>query len=173
MKEGPLLRQIARVVRPRVESGVPPLLNRRRHLHLCHSCSRRISLDKHHFEFSAGRLYAKIATESISNHKDSSGPLETFDLEVSRGKLRKDDFQRGIVTQLQELHDELQHYDPPKVKLTDPEGLKSQGNAVCSLIIWKSLTVTQFSRILHLNRGGWKSKVEEMPDISGPMGMYL
>lgn len=81
------------------------------------------------------RGYAAVALEaheaaedyeeepSAGHHSGSSqhrpteklGPLDTYEKYVSEGRLKDDEFQRGIVRTLQNLHDELVHYDPPTV----------------------------------------------------------
>ncbi|KAF8476847.1 AFG1-like ATPase-domain-containing protein [Kalaharituber pfeilii] len=45
----------------------------------------------------------------------SKGPLQQYEQWVSAGRLKDDEYQRGIVQVLQNLHDELQNYVPPKV----------------------------------------------------------
>ncbi|EXJ90513.1 hypothetical protein A1O1_03616 [Capronia coronata CBS 617.96] len=43
------------------------------------------------------------------------GPLEEYDERVQAGKLRDDQHQRGLVEHLQDLHETLRDYNPPKV----------------------------------------------------------
>ncbi|KAI5795492.1 AFG1-like ATPase-domain-containing protein [Peziza echinospora] len=47
--------------------------------------------------------------------KPANGPMEQYDQWVAAGRLRDDQHQRGIVQQLQNLHDELKTYTAPAV----------------------------------------------------------
>ncbi|KAK9460170.1 AFG1-like ATPase-domain-containing protein [Lipomyces oligophaga] len=51
-------------------------------------------------------------------------PLEQYDYLVSEGQIRDDQFQRGIVASLVELHDEIRNYSPHNVEYPDLESLK-------------------------------------------------
>lgn len=46
-------------------------------------------------------------------------PLELYDKRVAEGRLRNDEFQRGILTSVECLYEELTNYKPPKVKEPD------------------------------------------------------
>ncbi|KAI5816852.1 AFG1-like ATPase-domain-containing protein [Pyronema omphalodes] len=54
-------------------------------------------------------------TEGDDGGNPEIGPLVQYDKWVAEGKLRDDSYQRGIVKSLQKLHDQLAHYNPPKI----------------------------------------------------------
>lgn len=65
---------------------------------------------------------AASATESVPTAMEDAGvadpaigPLAQYDAWVREGRLRDDEYQRGIVKNLQSLHDRLTQYNPPKV----------------------------------------------------------
>ncbi|TGZ82620.1 AFG1-like ATPase [Ascodesmis nigricans] len=61
---------------------------------------------------------------NITNTFPRIGPLEQYDRWVGEGKLRDDEYQRGIVKSLQKLHDDLTDYEPPTVVHPTEESLK-------------------------------------------------
>lgn len=52
------------------------------------------------------------------------GPLQEYDFRVQSGRLRDDEHQRTLVQSLQDLHDELLRYVPPKVQQPTIESLQ-------------------------------------------------
>lgn len=55
------------------------------------------------------------------NHK---GPLAEYDGRVKSGRLREDEHQRSLIQSLQDLHDTLMRYKPPKVVMPTLESLQ-------------------------------------------------
>ncbi|KAH6659885.1 AFG1-like ATPase [Truncatella angustata] len=72
--------------------------------------------------YSRTRPYATIAEEVTAsiNH----GPIAEYDRRVAEGRLRNDEHQRGIIQNLQHLHDELIRYESPAVVHPTIESLK-------------------------------------------------
>ncbi len=90
---------------------------------------------------------------------DDIGPLEEYDRRVAAGQLRNDEHQRGIIQSLQHMHDELLHYEAPKVVHPDIESLRPQP---------KSLFGSLFGR--GGKAGG--TAIGKIPD-NLPHGLYL
>ncbi|OCT51085.1 Protein AFG1 [Cladophialophora carrionii] len=87
----------------------------------------------------------------------SRGPLEEYDERVHAGRLRMDEHQRTLVEHLQDLHESLQDYTPPKVSHPDIHDLQPPK---------KSLFGSLFS-------GGKKKKaIGEIP-ANLPKGLYM
>ena len=59
----------------------------------------------------------RTAPSLLRRHASSStpGPSARYDELVQAGTLRDDEFQRGVVGMLQELHDEIEAYEPPDI----------------------------------------------------------
>ncbi|WPG98790.1 Hypothetical protein R9X50_00158600 [Acrodontium crateriforme] len=53
------------------------------------------------------------------------GPIAEYDARVKSGRLRNDEHQRTLVQALQDLHENLLHYDPPKVVEPTIESLQT------------------------------------------------
>ena len=70
---------------------------------------------------------------SSSPRKPDIGPLATYDDRVESGRLRDDDHQRTIVEHLEDLHDMLKDYTPPKVVRPEIEHLKPKKGLFGSL----------------------------------------
>ncbi|MCJ1366049.1 hypothetical protein MMC16_005174 [Acarospora aff. strigata] len=85
------------------------------------------------------------------------GPLEEYDERVHSHKLRDDDHQRGIVQHLQDLHDTLKDYHPPKVVHPTIESLKPHS--------------TSFFGSLFHRKGSKAASTEIPPNL--PKGMYM
>ncbi|RKF62458.1 Protein AFG1 [Erysiphe neolycopersici] len=62
------------------------------------------------------------------------GPLTEYDLRVAAKHLRNDNFQRGIVQNLQRLHDELLTYELPKISRPTIKGPASPYLGLCKTI---------------------------------------
>ncbi|KAL0472080.1 AFG1-like ATPase domain-containing protein [Neurospora intermedia] len=108
--------------------------------------------------FTAGqRRKATTATAAAAVHNanpENLGPIQEYDRRVANGELRNDDHQRGIIQNLQHLHEELRNYAAPPVVHPTLESLKPQ----------KSL----FSFF----GGKSKSAIAEIP-ANLPRGLYL
>ncbi|KAI5837970.1 putative mitochondrial ATPase [Morchella snyderi] len=57
----------------------------------------------------------EVAIDDVGTQGVIKGPIDQYQRWVSEGKLRDDEYQRGIVMNLQKLHDDLQSYKPPTV----------------------------------------------------------
>jgi len=80
-----------------------------------------------------GSLSDRKYHSSIYAGKPSeNGPLDEYDERVDTGRLRDDEHQRGIVESLQDLHDMLSHYKPPKVIHPTIESLQPQKKSIMS-----------------------------------------
>ena len=71
------------------------------------------------------RAYATVS-DVPANH----GPLEEYDERVHSRRLRDDEHQRSIVEHLQDLHDELKDYSPPKVVHPHPASLQPPSQSI-------------------------------------------
>lgn len=92
--------------------------------------------------------------------KNDHGPIKEYDLRVAAGYLRNDNFQRGIVQELQRLHDELQVYKPSRVSR-----LKIKHSEQLHMSLYKKLSSILFKH----------SEVENALAVAGhmPKGLYL
>lgn len=60
------------------------------------------------------------ATATTTNGtREHYSPLELYDKRVEQGRLRNDEFQRGILTSVESLYEKLTKYKPPKVPKPD------------------------------------------------------
>lgn len=66
--------------------------------------------------------------------RTAQGPLVRYDSLVEAGTLLNDDFQRVIVSKLQDLHDELEGYYPPPIPEEVPTGGAGGGGFVSSTL---------------------------------------
>ncbi|KAJ5543109.1 hypothetical protein N7535_005538 [Penicillium sp. DV-2018c] len=69
-----------------------------------------------------------LATVSDGNNTTTTtspqdGPMREYDVRVQEGRLRDDEYQRGIIQNLQDLSEALKAYTPPKVVHPKPETL--------------------------------------------------
>jgi protein AFG1 len=98
--------------------------------------------------------------EEMEMHEEPMhlGPLDQYQHWVSQGKLRDDEYQRGIVMNLQKLHDDLHHYTPPVIVYPSIAALKSPPRT--------SLMDALFHRGVHA------VPVTQIPE-NVPKGMYL
>ncbi|KAF2485151.1 AFG1-like ATPase-domain-containing protein [Neohortaea acidophila] len=55
---------------------------------------------------------------------DQKGPIAEYDARVQSGKLRNDEHQRNLVQALQDLHNMLESYNPPRVEYPTIESLQ-------------------------------------------------
>ena len=63
-----------------------------------------------------------ITANSLENDPDDhhdiySGPLEAYDEKVKKGELQNDDYQREIVSHLEDLHNAVNAYEPTESSL--------------------------------------------------------
>ncbi|KAE9994161.1 hypothetical protein EG327_000867 [Venturia inaequalis] len=78
------------------------------------------------------------APTQTGNPYNYHGPIAEYDLRVRHGKLRDDEHQRTIIQNLQNLHDMLAHYDPPKVEHPTVESLQPVKKSFFSMFDRKS-----------------------------------
>ncbi|KAJ5996505.1 hypothetical protein N7522_008165 [Penicillium canescens] len=64
--------------------------------------------------------------EKKSSAAPKDGPLGEYNIRVEEGRLRDDEYQRGIMQGLQGLFEALKDYHPPKVVHPDPQSLDLQ-----------------------------------------------
>ncbi|KAI8938444.1 hypothetical protein NX059_004336 [Plenodomus lindquistii] len=68
------------------------------------------------------RGYAQVAQQSVQEEphqtqaSETHGPMAEYDARVESGRLRDDEHQRGIIRNLQDLHDMLKSYSQPPVE---------------------------------------------------------
>ncbi|KAK1253025.1 hypothetical protein MKX08_004212 [Trichoderma sp. CBMAI-0020] len=103
---------------------------------------------------SATRALATVSDRAIGG----LGPLEEYDRRVDAGILRNDEHQRGIIENLQHLHNELRNYHAPPVVHPSPDLLKPAKKSVFSSLFG--------------NGGGAKAAIKDIPE-NLPRGLYL
>ncbi|KAL6836687.1 AFG1-like ATPase domain-containing protein [Trichoderma sp. SZMC 28015] len=86
------------------------------------------------------------------------GPLEEYDRRVDAGILRNDEHQRGIIENLQHLHNELRNYHAPPVVHPSFDLLKPAKKSVFSSLFG--------------NGGAAKATIKDIPE-NLPRGLYL
>ena len=101
------------------------------------------------------RWMATVTDAPAKSYRD--GPMAEYDARVHSGRLREDSHQRSLIQALQDLHDTLVHYSPPKVVHPSLESLQPKK---------KSLFGSMFG-------GGGRSKVELHPYSKLPKGLYM
>ncbi|KAJ5748025.1 uncharacterized protein N7511_009721 [Penicillium nucicola] len=76
------------------------------------------------------RGFATVTDGTAGGEKTSvapkDGPLAEYNVRVEEGRLRDDEYQRGIIQGLQDLFEALTEYHPPKVVHPDPQSLDPQ-----------------------------------------------
>ncbi|KAI2622217.1 AFG1-like ATPase-domain-containing protein [Hypomontagnella submonticulosa] len=102
---------------------------RRRNATRCSLTGRKSSstiITRPAFPPSRLRQYATAAAAGVENAQisDSHGPIQEYDRRVKEGRLREDQHQRGIIQNLQNLHDELVHYRARPVVHPNLDSLK-------------------------------------------------
>ncbi|KAI5301521.1 hypothetical protein KEM56_001636 [Ascosphaera pollenicola] len=95
---------------------------------------------------------------SAENKEDGEGPLYEYQRRVQQGRLRSDDYQREIVTHLQDLHEDLRFYKPSKVVRPPLPNESSGGSGLGSL----------FSSFF-----GSKKEAEIILPADLPKGLYM
>ncbi|KAJ6168452.1 hypothetical protein N7497_001295 [Penicillium chrysogenum] len=86
------------------------------------------------------------------------GPMREYDVRVQEGRLRDDEYQRGIIQNLQDLFEALKDYNPPKVVHPKPESLDPQQKS---------------SFFGSLFGGGAKKKEKSAIPDNLPKGLYM
>ncbi|TKA31322.1 hypothetical protein B0A50_02167 [Salinomyces thailandicus] len=86
------------------------------------------------------------------------GPIHEYDARVRKGRLRDDEHQRTLVQALQDLHDDLMKYSPPKVVHPTLESLQPPKK--------RGLLGSLFG-------GGSGEKVKMEPRADLPKGLYM
>lgn len=99
------------------------------------SCHEHVNLRA--LSVSSSKTQATVAaTVSLDHVADPSldeiGPIQEYDIRVAQERLRNDPHQRGIIQNLQHLHDELVHYHAPAVIKPDVDMLKSKSSSFFS-----------------------------------------
>lgn len=87
-------------------------------------------------------------------------PLKLYDQRVKSGKLRNDEYQRGILTSMEHLHTELSTYKPPNVPEPD-------------ITACRSIFTSKKSSISNIFKSLFQPKKVELNEISTPNGIYL
>ncbi|TVY68872.1 Protein AFG1 [Lachnellula suecica] len=105
--------------------------------------------------FIAGQRRAFATVQN--DNPDDRGPMDEYNKRVAAGRLRDDEHQRGIIENLQNLHDELRYYTAPPIVHPTLESLKPE-------------PVSVFGRIF--GAGKKEKKLQEIPD-NLPRGLYL
>ncbi|GAB7339718.1 hypothetical protein MBLNU457_6287t2 [Dothideomycetes sp. NU457] len=80
--------------------------------------------------------------EYRKNEYFGHGPLAEYDQRVKEGRLRNDDHQRNLISSLQDLHDMLVKYKPPKVVQPSIESLQPKQSFFGALFGSKSSQMT-------------------------------
>ncbi|CAI7658341.1 unnamed protein product [Penicillium glandicola] len=106
-----------------------------------------------------GRSLATVSEgEKNSAAPPHDGPMKEYDVRVQEGRLRDDEYQRGIIQNLQDLFEALKDYNPPKVIHPEPESLDPQQKS---------------SFFGSLFGGGAKKKAKSAIPDNLPKGLYM
>ncbi|KAG9237391.1 AFG1-like ATPase-domain-containing protein [Amylocarpus encephaloides] len=126
------------------------------------NCNRSLAIARGHRAptprpaiFIAGQRRSLATVRNVN--PDDRGPIQEYDHRVDTGRLRNDEHQRGIIQNLQHLHDELRYYTAPAIVRPTLDSLKPP-------------PASMFGRIF-----GSKPKEQELKDIPEglPRGLYL
>lgn len=101
----PLAARTAPALQPRTTSSRPP------HLRLAQPLPN-------HRHFSTGD--ARRSNPASDTSPDEAGPTAAYDEQVKQGIIQNDDHQRGIVSLLQKMYDQLEAYTPPEIQPPPP-----------------------------------------------------
>lgn len=85
-----------------------------------------------------------VATEKAG---PDFGPIQEYDRRVEAGQLRNDEHQRGIIQNLQNLHEELRNYNAPPIVPPDIDSLKPVKKSVFSSLFGKSKAASAIGEI--------------------------
>ncbi|KAJ5964557.1 uncharacterized protein N7479_004433 [Penicillium vulpinum] len=106
-----------------------------------------------------GRGLATVSDgEKTSTAPPQDGPMREYDVRVQEGRLRDDEYQRGIIQNLQDLFEALKDYNPPKVVHPEPQSLDPQQKS---------------SFFGSLFGGGAKKKQKSAIPENLPKGLYM
>ncbi|KAG0684619.1 hypothetical protein C6P40_001615 [Pichia californica] len=105
---------------------------------------------------------------SSSQEKTQYSPLELYDKRVQNGRLNNDEFQRGILTSLEYLYEELVNYKPPKVKQPDITKSRSSTTTTNESIFKLPNFISKI-----FNKIEEKSGLEKEFESKIPHGIYL
>ncbi|RKO86075.1 hypothetical protein BDK51DRAFT_31952, partial [Blyttiomyces helicus] len=108
----------------------------------------------------------------------TQGPAALYSSWVAEGRIRDDPHQRRTVALLQDLHDRLGDYVPPPVRphLVNPDLMKplheekGKNDIASPDFAWHKDEESFLQKITGLFS---RRKVEEIPDLLGPKGLYL
>lgn len=116
--------------------------------------------------YTSNQTQTPITTQSElpNSHTETSAisPLELYDDRVASGRLKNDEFQRGILSSMQDLHAQLLNYKPPKVAKPDITRSRLSSN---SSSIFSSFVSSLFS--------SEKSQSTPENEVKIPHGIYL
>lgn len=91
----------------------------------------------------------------------ASGPIAEYDNRVHAGRLRDDEHQRTLIQALQDLHDTLTHYHPPRVIHPTIESLQPKKKGLFSSMFGGGTG----------SAGGGRTKMQVPPSL--PKGLYM
>lgn len=105
----------------------------------------------------------KPITEQQQQHYS---PLELYDRRVVEGRLRNDEFQRGILTSVQDLYEKLTQYKPPKVAKPDisRSRLSTKSESMFGIPKFVSSWFTTIEK---------EAGLEKKQEVDIPHGIYL
>ncbi|KXL49728.1 hypothetical protein M433DRAFT_154251 [Acidomyces richmondensis BFW] len=146
-----------------------PVTYQRRRV-LCVDCLARYSSElqsKHLCRLqTGGRAVRELRNEERSmstmrayrsqEYKDQRGPMAEYDRRVESGRLHDDPHQRSLVQALDDLHEELKKYHPPKVKHPTIESLQPKKRGFLGSLF---------------GGGEYKLILRPWPDL--PKGLYM
>ncbi|KAL2012892.1 hypothetical protein VTN00DRAFT_417 [Thermoascus crustaceus] len=90
------------------------------------SRSRALQQNQRVRRFATASESVAVEQEQDARKTSSLGPLDEYDRRVQEGRLRDDPFQRALIQHLQDLHDMLRGYTPPKVVHPSVESLNTK-----------------------------------------------
>lgn len=95
--------------------------------------------------------------------KPQYSPLELYDKRVNEKKLNNDEFQRGMLSSMEELYKTLKHYQPPKVQ--EPDITKSRSLNSKSMFGLPTFVTSLFTTV--------GKNIEKEDEVQIPHGIYL
>jgi protein AFG1 len=90
-------------------------------------------------------------------------PLELYDKRVKKNHLKNDEFQRGILTSMEDLYERLRNYTPPIVN--EPDITKSRNLNSKSMFALPKIVTNLFTTV--------EKKIENENEVKIPHGIYL
>lgn len=110
----------------------------------------------------------KISKQNKHHNKEILSPLELYDKRVSEGRLKNDEFQRGILTSVEHLYEKLTNYKPPIVNEPDITRVRNFNKSATLQSSLKKLT--SFFKKTEKNI---VSELENEKEKEIPHGIYL